>query len=100
MSGCLWQRIYLGIGPHPLVLSNTLPTMKTNAYNPSPLEVDFANALFILQKEIQKHLQNNQVVNVETNMNRDNPMVKFSLLDKDGDPHEVVVRIVQIPDKF
>lgn len=74
--------------------------MKTTAYNPSPLEVDFANALFILQKEIQKHLQHNQVVNVETNMNRDNPMVKFSLLDKDGDPHEVVVRIVQIPDKF
>jgi hypothetical protein len=29
--------------------------MKTTAYNPSPLEVDFANALFILQKEIQKH---------------------------------------------
>ena len=100
MSGRLWQRIYLGVGPHPLVLSSNLPIMKTNAYNPSPLEVDFANALFILQKEIQKHLQNNQVVNVETNMNRDNPMVKFSLLDKDGDPHEVVVRIVQIPDKF
>jgi len=74
--------------------------MKTTAYNPSPLEVDFANALFILQKDIQKHLQDNQVVNVETNMNRDNPLVKFSLLDKDGDPHEVVVRIVQIPDKF
>jgi hypothetical protein len=26
--------------------------------------------------------------------------VKFNLLDKDGDPHEIVVRIVQIPDKF
>ena len=74
--------------------------MKTNAYNPSPLEVDFANALFILQKDIQKHLQDNQVINVESNMKRDNPMVKFSLLDKDGDPHEIVVRIVQIPDKF
>jgi len=22
------------------------------------------------------------------------------LLDKDGDPHEIVVRIIQIPDKF
>jgi hypothetical protein len=74
--------------------------MKTAAYNPSSLEVDFANALIILQKDIQKHLQGNQIVNVESNINRDNPMVKFSLVDKDGDPHEIVVRIVQIPDKF
>lgn len=74
--------------------------MKTSSYNPSPLEVDFANALYILQKEIEKHLQNNQIRNVETHLKRDNPMVKFSLVDKDGDPHEVVVRIVQIPDKF
>jgi hypothetical protein len=74
--------------------------MKTSTYNPSPIEVDFANALFILQKEIEKHLQDNQIVNVETQLNRDNPSVKFSLLDKDGDPHEVVVRIIQIPDKF
>jgi len=81
-------------------LAPTPEIMKTNAYNPSPLEVDFANALFILQKDIQKHLQDNQVVNVETNIKRDNPMIKFSLVDKDGDPHEIVVRVVQIPDKF
>ena len=74
--------------------------MKTPAYNPSPLEVDFANALIILQQEIQKHLQGNSIVNVESNIKRDNPMVKFSLADKDGDPHEIVIRIVQIPDKF
>jgi len=74
--------------------------MKTSTYNPSPLEVDFANALFILQKELEKHLQDNQIVNVETQLNRDNPSVKFSLLDKEGDPHEVVLRVIQIPDKF
>jgi hypothetical protein len=74
--------------------------MKTAAYNPSSLEVDFANALIILQKDIQKHVQGNQIVNIESNINRDNPMVKFSLVDKDGDPHEIVVRIIQIPDKF
>jgi hypothetical protein len=74
--------------------------MKTPAYNPSPLEVDFANALFVLQKDIEKHLQNNEIVHVESNMNRDNPMIKFNLLDTDGDPHEIVLRIVQIPDKF
>jgi hypothetical protein len=74
--------------------------MKTVAYNPSPLEVDFANALIILQKDIQKHIQDSKIVNVESNINRDNPMIKFSLVDKDGDPHEIVMRIVQIPDKF
>jgi hypothetical protein len=74
--------------------------MKTSTYNPSPLEVDFANALFILQDQIQKHLHDNQVINVESDIRKDNPMVKFSLLDKDGDPHEIVIRIIQIPDKF
>jgi hypothetical protein len=74
--------------------------MKTDSYNPSPLEIDMANALFIVQKEIEKHLQNNEIVHVETNIKRDNPMVTFNLLDKDGDPHEIVVRIVQLPDKF
>ena len=74
--------------------------MKTSTYNPSPLEVDFANSLYILQKEIEKHLQGNEIRGVETHLKRDNPMVKFSLVDKDGDPHEIVVRIIQIPDKF
>jgi hypothetical protein len=74
--------------------------MKTASYNPSPLEVDLANALYILQKDIEKHLQDNKIVHVETNIKRDNPMVKFNLVDKDGDPHEIVVRIIQIPDKF
>lgn len=74
--------------------------MKTSLYNPSSLEVDFANALQILQKELEKHLENNVITHVENHLRKDNPMVKFSLVDKDGDPHEIVVRIIQIPDKF
>lgn len=74
--------------------------MKTSSYNPSPLEVDFANALLILKGDIEKHLQNNKIVNVENHLGKDNPMVKLSLVDKDGDPHELVVRIIQLPDKF
>jgi len=74
--------------------------MKTSSYNPSSLEVDFANALQILQKDIEKHLLDNQVMQVENHLRKDNPMVKFSLVDKDGDPHEIVVRIIQMPDKF
>lgn len=74
--------------------------MKTSTYNPSPLEVDFANSLYILQKDIEKHLQGNSVTGVDMQLDRDNPQVKFSLVDKDGDPHEIVVRVIQIPDKF
>jgi hypothetical protein len=74
--------------------------MKTFSYNPSTLEVDFANALYILQKEIEKHVQHATITKVETHLKRDNPMVRFSIVDKDGDPHEVVIRIIQIPDKF
>ena len=74
--------------------------MKTSTYNPSPLEVDFANALQILKEHIEKHLLDNQITHVENHLRKDNPMVKFSLVDKDGDPHEIVVRIIQIPDKF
>ena len=74
--------------------------MKASSYNPSSLEVDFANALFVLQIELENNLQDNQIIHVESQITRDNPMVRFSLLDKDGDPHEVVIRIIQIPDKF
>ncbi len=74
--------------------------MKTTTYNPSPLEVDFATALSLLQKELEQKLQNTRIASVENCVQRDNPMVKFSLIDSDGDPHEIVVRVIQIPDKF
>lgn len=74
--------------------------MRTIIYNPSPLEVDFAEALTSLQQEIQKQLPGREIIHVESHIKRDNPMVKFNILDKDGDPHEIVVRIIQIPDKF
>ena len=74
--------------------------MKTSIYNPSPLEVDFANALEALQKEIEKRMPGQQIVKVDNQLRRDNPMVRFNMIDKDGDPHEVVIRIIQIPDKF
>ena len=74
--------------------------MKTSTYNPSPLEVDMANALTILQKEIVKHLQDCDIISVEPNIKRDNPTVKFQVVDKDGDPHEIMIRIIQVPDRF
>lgn len=74
--------------------------MKTISYNPSALEVDFAKTLHIEKEHIGKHLTNNHITHIENYPGKDNPMVKFSLVDTDGDPHEIVVRIIQIPDKF
>lgn len=87
----------MGFCVDPLVKT---PRMKTSTYNPSSLEVDFANALQILREQLEKHLLHNKITNVENHLGKDNPMVKFSLVDTDGDPHEIVVRIIQIPDKF
>ena len=74
--------------------------MKTSKYNPSPLEVDFANALVILQQQLEKHLQDNKITRSEPDLTKDNPTVKFTLQDKDGDNHELVIKVVQIPDKY
>lgn len=74
--------------------------MKTAQYNPSQLEVNFARAIEDLQDQIQKHLPNNQVIKVENRITEDNPLVKFYLLDNDGDPHELVIKVIQTPDKF
>ena len=74
--------------------------MKTLDYNPSPIEVSFAKALIELQPEIDKRLDRNQIIKIENKISADNPMIKFFLLDEDGDPHEVVVKIIQTPDTF
>lgn len=74
--------------------------MKTNQYNPSILEVAFAQAVEDLKSQIEKKLPNNEIIKIENNINADNPLVKFYLLDNDGDPHEIVLKIIQSPDKF
>lgn len=74
--------------------------MKTVKYNPSSLELDLANALVILEKEIEKHLQDNKVVKIDPDLSSNNPTVTFTLEDSDGDNHELIVRIFQVPDKY
>lgn len=74
--------------------------MKTVKYNPSSLELDLANALVILQSEIEKHLQDNKIKKIDPDLSSDNPTVTLSLEDSEGDKHELVVRIFQIPDKY
>ncbi|MFZ9504932.1 MAG: hypothetical protein ACO263_10210 [Cyclobacteriaceae bacterium] len=74
--------------------------MKTDKYNPSSLELDLANALVILEKEIEKHLQNNKIVKIDPDLSSNNPTVNITLEDSDGDSHELIVRIFQVPDKY
>jgi len=73
--------------------------MKTTVYNPSPLETEIANALVSAQKEIEKHLKDISIHHATADLLQDNPSVKLDLVDKDGDHHEVIVKVVQIPDK-
>jgi hypothetical protein len=73
--------------------------MKTTSYNPSSLEIELAQALVNLQSEIEKHLSSNRVRHISSDLSQDNPVVKLHLTDKDGDAHEIVIKIVQIPDK-
>jgi len=74
--------------------------MKTPSYNPSDLEVAFAQALEDLKDNIQKRLPDNEIIKIENKIKADNPLVKFYLLDKDGDPHEIVLKVIQTPDRF
>ena len=73
--------------------------MITTYYNPSKLEVNFAKAFKDLTPQLENKLdEGEQVVDIKSVHNADNPMVIFKLKDKEGDLHEVVVQIIQRPD--
>ena len=74
--------------------------MKTIKYNPSALEMDMANALMSMTKEIEKHLQDNTITEIDPDLDKENPVITFHLTDKDVDRHQLSVRIFQARDKF
>ena len=74
--------------------------MKTTIYNPSPIETEIANALINLQDEIEKHLKDKKISKISADLSQDNPSLKLNIVDGEGDHHEIVIKIVQIPDKF
>jgi len=74
--------------------------MKTSSYNPSPIEVEFANAISNLKDEMEKQLSSNKIDKIENNINADNPLLKVHLTDNDGDQHTLVIKLIQKPDKF
>lgn len=72
--------------------------MKTEAYNPSRLEVEFAEAVAELKDQLEAKLSAFTITKVEKQVSLDNPTVNFTLKDSDGDKHEIVFRIIQKPD--
>lgn len=68
--------------------------MKTSSFNPSPIELEFAQAMKSLQDEIQKKISS-RIVDIQKNLNSDNPTLIFKLEDSDGDKHEIVVKFIQ-----
>ncbi|WKN44371.1 hypothetical protein [Tunicatimonas pelagia] len=69
--------------------------MKTQNYNPSPWEQTFAQIITDLKDTIQNQLSEAKIVDVHTELEVDNPSVRFNLEDSDGDPHEIVVRVIE-----
>ena len=72
--------------------------MITQNYNPSPIEVKFVQVLSELKDEISSKLANFEVYKIENNTQLDNPTIEFFLKDKDGDEHEIVLKVIQKPD--
>lgn len=73
--------------------------MKTEFYNPSSIEIDFAKALQSLKDEIDQKLNGNKIISIENKTKKDNPMLYFKLEDNDGDQHELVLKLIQRPDE-
>ncbi len=74
--------------------------MITKDYNPSPIEVRFVEILSELKEELNSKLIDLDVVKVEGNTQLDNPTIDFFLKDKDGDEHEIVLKVIQKPDRI
>jgi len=74
--------------------------MKTTSYNPSKIEVALAEAMSQLVDEINSKLSGYTLDSINTKTKEDNPSLVLRVLDEDGDPHDVVVKIIQRPDNF
>ncbi|MCH8232273.1 MAG: hypothetical protein IIB82_06490 [Bacteroidetes bacterium] len=73
--------------------------MKTLDYNPSLLEVEFVKILVRLKDELSSGLSTNNVQEITTKQG-DNPSLIIKTMDEDGDHHEIVIKVIQKPDRF
>ncbi len=68
--------------------------MKTERYNPSPLEQELARAIEATKDALSSHLSGT-LISVETQLETDNPKLNLLVRDDDGDQHTLVVQIIQ-----
>ena len=68
--------------------------MKTQHYNPSPLEQELARAIAELQPTLNQRLSVD-IISIETHLEVDNPRLSLLVKDRDGDQHKLVVQIIQ-----
>ena len=73
--------------------------MITTVYNPSEIETELAKILASFKDQISAKLSVNTIKDLSLRVNQDNPDVVLFLEDKEGDTHEVVIKIIQRPDK-
>lgn len=74
--------------------------MKTESYNPSKLEVQLAESLTRLKVELEMGFTTNKIIGINASLDFDNPIVTIKTQDEDGDHHELVIKVIQRPDKF
>lgn len=72
--------------------------MEQESYNPSTLEVHFANALEQLKEEIAELLPQKKIVDIHKLTKLDNPQLNIKLESPEGKAFEVVIRIIQRAD--
>ncbi len=74
--------------------------MKTLNYNPSIFEVKLAKAIMACSKQLQAQLgEDIQIIDSVEHFQLDNPMITLHLKDEDGDIHQLVIKVIQRPDK-
>ncbi len=74
--------------------------MNTITYNPSPLEVELADTIESLSDTISGKLSGNKIIKIDKNTNIDNPILRITTEDNDGDRHMVIIKIIQKPDSM
>ena len=74
--------------------------MKTEQYNPSKLETELAEVITKLRNELEAGFSTNKIVDIRATIDLDNPLVNIKTQDEDGDPHEMVIKIIQRPDNI
>ena len=68
--------------------------MKTERYNPSPLEQELARAIEAAKDALSSHLSGT-IVSIDIQLEADNPRLNLLIRDADGDQHTLVVQIIQ-----